>query len=66
LHSTQCLGTDVNRDASRRAQSPRQERSLIITEIAAVEPLLRASCTNEIDATRPVVDVADELAAIGG
>lgn len=43
-----------------------EERSLIITEIAAVEPLLRSSCTHEIDATRSVADVADELAAIGG
>jgi hypothetical protein len=30
-----------------------------------VEPLLRATCTHEIDASRPLDDVVDALIAIG-
>ena len=32
----------------------------------AVEPLLRATCTHEVDATQPVDAVVEELIAIGG
>jgi hypothetical protein len=41
------------------------ERALVIEHIAEVEPLLRASCTHEIDAARPLDDVVDQLVAIG-
>jgi hypothetical protein len=30
-----------------------------------VEPLLRATCTHEIDASQPLEDVVDELVRIG-
>ena len=30
------------------------ERELILTHVAEVEPLLRATCTHEIDATQPL------------
>jgi broad-specificity NMP kinase len=42
-----------------------EERELILSDLAEVEPLLRAGCTHEIDASRPVDDVAAELVAIG-
>jgi len=42
-----------------------EERELILGHLAEVEPLLRATCTHEIDADRPVGDVVAELAAIG-
>ena len=42
------------------------ERDLVLRHLAEVEPLLRATCTHEIDATQPVEDVVAELVAIGG
>jgi broad-specificity NMP kinase len=41
------------------------ERDLILGHLAEVEPLLRATCTHEIDATQPVEDVVAELVVIG-
>ena len=41
------------------------ERELVLTHLAQVEPLLRATCTHEIDASRPIEDVVAELVAIG-
>ena len=41
------------------------ERDLILSHLGWVEPLLRATCTHEIDASRPLTDVVDELVAIG-
>ncbi len=41
------------------------ERDLILFHLASVEPLLRATCTHEIDASRPLDDVVDALIAIG-
>jgi GNAT superfamily N-acetyltransferase len=42
-----------------------EERELILQQLEEVEPLLRASCTHELDATRPVDEVVAALAAIG-
>ena len=42
-----------------------EERDLILGHIAEVEPLLRATCTHEVDATLPVDDVVRELIEIG-
>ena len=42
-----------------------EERERILNDIREVEPLLRASCTHEIDATKPVAEVVAELIAIG-
>jgi broad-specificity NMP kinase len=42
-----------------------EERELILSDLAEVEPLLRAGCTHEIDTTQPVEDVVAELVAIG-
>jgi hypothetical protein len=41
------------------------ERDLILSHLDWVEPRLRASCTHEIDASRPLDDVVRELIAIG-
>jgi len=41
------------------------ERELILEHLAEVEPLLRATCTHEIDASRALEDVVTELVSIG-
>ena len=41
------------------------ERERIVSELEWVVPRLRATCTHELDATRPPREVADELVAIG-
>jgi adenylate kinase family enzyme len=41
------------------------ERELILSHLDWVEPLLRATCTHEIDASRPLADVVAALIAIG-
>ena len=41
------------------------ERGLILSHFGWVEPLLRATCTHEIDASKPLDDVVDALIAIG-
>jgi thymidylate kinase len=42
-----------------------EERRLILAHLARVEPLLRRSCTHELDASRPLDHVVSELIAIG-
>ena len=42
-----------------------EERERISRDISEVEPLLRATCTHEIDTTRPIAAVVAELVAIG-
>ena len=41
------------------------ELDLIRFHLESVEPLLRATCTHELDASRPLDDVVDALVAIG-
>lgn len=41
------------------------ERDRILFHLETVEPLLRATCTHEIDASRPIGEVVDALVAIG-
>jgi dephospho-CoA kinase len=41
------------------------ERSEILKNLAEVEPLLRAACTHELDATCPLADVVARLVTIG-
>jgi dephospho-CoA kinase len=41
-----------------------EERELILRELVDVEPLLRATCTHELDATQPLDLVVARLAAI--
>jgi dephospho-CoA kinase len=42
-----------------------EERELILEHLRDVEPLLRATCTHEIDATLPLEDVVEQLVEIG-
>ena len=42
-----------------------EERALILRHVAEVEPLLRATCTHEIDAAQPIGDVVSQLVEIG-
>jgi dephospho-CoA kinase len=42
----------------------RVERAMILADLARVEPLLRASCTHELDASRPLEEVVADLIAI--
>ena len=41
-----------------------RERELILHHLATVEPLLRATATHELDASRPVAEVVDALVEI--
>ena len=40
------------------------ERALVLHHLESVEPRLRATCTHEIDAGRPLEEVVDALVAI--
>jgi hypothetical protein len=40
------------------------ERKLVLDDLAKVEPLLRADSTHELDASRPIIELADDLVAI--
>jgi hypothetical protein len=40
------------------------EREMILDDLAKVEPLLRESCTHELDASRPLAEVVAALTAI--
>ena len=42
-----------------------EKRALIRSQVAEVEPLLRATCTHELDATQPIGHVVAQLAEIG-
>ena len=42
-----------------------EDRELILSHHADVEPLLRATCTHELDATQPLDTVVEQLVAIG-
>jgi dephospho-CoA kinase len=42
----------------------RVERAMILNDLARVEPLLRESCTHELDASRSLDDVVADLIAI--
>jgi dephospho-CoA kinase len=55
------IGNRMTNDYGKTAE----ERELILGHLAEVEPLLRATCTHEIDATQPVGDVVSELVLIG-
>ena len=52
------------RTANDYGKTPEQ-RALVSEHVAEVEPLLRATCTHEIDAAQPLDAVVAELAVIG-
>ena len=41
------------------------ERQLVLDDLDSVVPRLKATCTHEIDATRPIGDVVEMLIAVG-
>ena len=41
-----------------------EERALILSHVAQVEPLLRVTCTHEIDASQQLDDVVAQLVEI--
>lgn len=41
------------------------QRELVLRHLEEVEPLLRRSCTREIDATQPLAHVVAQLAELG-
>jgi hypothetical protein len=43
----------------------RADRELVLRHLAEVEPLLRGTCTHEIDATQPIDAVVQQLVEIG-
>ena len=42
-----------------------EEQELVLAHLREVEPLLRATCTHEIDASLPLADIVDRLIEIG-
>jgi hypothetical protein len=54
----------ASRNSNDYGKSP-EERKLILQHLHEVEPLLRATCTHEIDATQPLADVVGRLVEIG-
>jgi thymidylate kinase len=58
------LGRIETRTTNHYGKTP-GERDLILRHLAEIEPLLRATCTHEIDASQPVERVVAELVAIG-
>ena len=57
----QRIATRTTNDYGKSAE----ERDLVIQHLAEVEPLLRATCTHEIDATQPIATVVAQLIEIG-
>jgi AAA domain-containing protein len=53
----------ADRTTNNYGKSP-VERAMILADLADVEPLLRESCTHELDASRPLDEIVDELVAI--
>lgn len=55
----------IERRTTNRYGKTAAERKAILRHLAEVEPLLRATCTHEIDATQPLERVVAQLVAIG-
>jgi dephospho-CoA kinase len=55
------IGSRTTNDYGKTAE----ERDLILRHLAEVEPLLRATCTHEVDAAQPLEAVVAQLVAIG-
>lgn len=53
-----------NRTTNAYGKSPEQ-RELVLRDMAEAEPLLRRTCTHEIDATQPLTSIVDQLAELG-
>jgi hypothetical protein len=58
------LSRIANRTTNRYGKLP-AEQELILRHLAEVEPVLRRTCTHELDATEPLVTIVDQLADLG-
>jgi hypothetical protein len=61
--SSSCRAASSTRDTNDFGKSD-AERESILRDLAAVEPLLRAGATDEIDTSASLAEVADELERI--
>ena len=52
-----------NRSTNAYGKSPEQ-RELVLHDLEEAEPLLRRTCTHEIDATQPLTSIVDQLAEL--
>lgn len=59
------LGRIEERTTNNYGKRP-EERELFLRDLAEVEPLLRRTCTHEIDATQPLATVVSQLVELGG
>ena len=41
------------------------ERDLMLRHLPEIEPLLRRTCTHELDATQPIDEIVEQLVSIG-
>jgi dephospho-CoA kinase len=57
----QRISTRTTNDFGKRGD----DRAAILRDLDEVEPLLRGTCTHEIDATQPIDVVVEQLARIG-
>jgi shikimate kinase len=55
----------IDRRTTNRYGKASEERELIVRHLAEVEPLLRATCTHEIDTAQPIAEVVARLVEIG-
>jgi hypothetical protein len=53
-----------NRSTNAFGKSPEQ-RELVLQDLAHAEPLLRRTCTHELDATQPLTGIVEQLAELG-
>jgi len=53
-----------DRETNTYGKSPEQ-RELVLGHLVDVEPLLRRTCTHELDATQPLATIVDQLAELG-
>ena len=58
-------GERVDRRTTNDYGKTTRERDLILTHLQTVEPPLRVRATHELDASRPLAEIVDALAAIG-
>lgn len=42
----------------------REQRGLVLNELTHGEPLLRRTCTHELDAAEPLTSIVDQLARL--
>jgi shikimate kinase len=55
----------INDRATNSYGKSSEERELIMRHLADVEPLLRRTCTHELDAAEPLANIVDRLAELG-